>query len=214
MHNRGSLDLSNRKEDIQRFREAVDVLATAQQLGVILFQFPPWFIHHPPHVEYVEQLRSHFADVGVAIEFRHRSWWTSLERVKTLEWLKQLKAVNVVCDEPQVGNGCIPFVGDVTQQTCTVFRLHGRNEPMWYQSGLKSSQERFDYHYTKQELAQFVPYVEKWAQESNQVHILMNNNSGNDAITGALDWLELLDLPRRERPTLTQTKQLSLFDEF
>lgn len=213
LHDRGEPDLTRVASDAAAFERAVEPLANVGQLGVILLQFPPWFVRRGRHMDYVGHLRRRFAAYPVAVEFRHRSWWQDEVREDTLTWLRELDAVNVMCDEPQVGMGTIPFVPEVTHPRRAVFRLHGRNEVMWYETGLKSSQERFDYAYTREELAAFIPHVQRWAQLSEQVHILMNNNSNNDAVVNALDWLELLDLPRRERPVLMQTAQLTLFGD-
>jgi uncharacterized protein YecE (DUF72 family) len=211
-HDRGKATPDELESDFQAFETAVSVLRASGKLGFLLFQFPPWFVHNRDHQDYVERVRYRFPDDRVAIEFRNRTWWTEEQWQHTVGWLSSLDAVNVVCDEPQVGSGTIPFVSEVTSRRGVMFRLHGRNVDTWYQKGLESSQQRFDYLYRKEELSEFLPHVHAWAREAAEVHILMNNNQGDYAIQNAFDWLNLLGVPHKPRPVLQQTIQTSLFD--
>ena len=72
---------------------------------------------------------------------------------------------------------------------------------MWYEKGLKSSSQRFDYKYSVAELTQLSSYVQQWEKASADVHVLMNNNQGDYAVTNAFDWLSILGLGVRERPS-------------
>ena len=189
------------EEDVVKMHEAIRPLRESGKLGAVLFQFPPWFVFREENAEYLKKVRDWFHDDLVAIEFRHRSWWMDGERTEdTLRWLRDHEFVNVVCDEPQVGMGTIPLIPNVTNPSCVVFRLHGRNERMWYEKGLKSSSQRFNYKYSVAELTQLSSYVQQWAKASADVHVLMNNNQGDYAVTNAFDWLSILDLGVRERP--------------
>lgn len=212
LHNRGTPAAERLDADFAAFHAAIMPLADAQKLGILLFQFPPWFVRREAHQSYVESVVRRFREFHVGIEFRHRSWWESDCAAETIAWLRQLHVTNVVCDEPQTGTGTIPFVPDVTDERGVMFRLHGRNADTWYQRGLVSSQQRFDYKYSRDELADFLPIVRNWAEEAHDVHILMNNNQGDYAVTNALDWLNLLGMPTKARADLREPEQLSLFD--
>lgn len=211
LHDRGEAGIDGREQDHRAFRSALLPLIEAKKLGAVLFQFPPWFVRSAANERYVEEICARYADLVVAIEFRHRSWWLPNAQSETAGWLKALAAVNVVCDEPQVGMGTIPFIPEVTRREVVVFRLHGRNGSMWYEKGLVSSAQRFDYLYTREELAGFLPVVHTWSEEAKDVHILMNNNQGDYAVRNALDWMDLLGtrpagdvslLPGRPQPFL------------
>jgi uncharacterized protein YecE (DUF72 family) len=212
LHDRGESSSLQREADYDAFITALSPLHHTSQLGVVLFQFPPWFVCNGQSEAYVEQAVQKMNGFHVAVEFRHRSWWLGEQAEKTAGWLSELNATNVVCDEPQTGMGTIPFVPVITNHRTVMFRLHGRNAEMWYQKGLTSSQQRFDYKYTREELTEFLPHVRSWAEEATDVHILMNNNQGDYAVTNALDWLSILGLPVKERATFTTTEQLTLFD--
>ncbi|MCL6548870.1 MAG: DUF72 domain-containing protein [Alicyclobacillus sp.] len=200
LHDRGSVNRDELERDADLFEAALNVLEAAGKLGNVLFQFPPWFRRGPGSRAHLEWVRERFARFTVGIEFRHRSWWAGEAAEETARWLRERACVNVVCDEPQVTDGCIPFVPLVTHPKLVVFRLHGRNDRTWAAKGLTSSSQRFDYLYSREELRQFVPYVQRWATEAAEVHILMNNNQGDYAVRNALDWQEILGLPARERP--------------
>ncbi|MCL6516566.1 DUF72 domain-containing protein [Alicyclobacillus sp.] len=214
LHDRGQAGAGQRAADFAAFLAALRPLAEAGRLGAVLFQFPPWFVASDANRRYLDEVAERMAGHLLAVEFRHRSWWQDDHAPETLDQLRRLGAVNVVCDEPQVGQGTIPFVPDVTQPRLVVFRLHGRNDKTWYQKGLTSSQQRFDYLYTREELAAFLPHVRRWAEEASAVHILMNNNQGDYAIRNALDWLDLLGFTVRENPLRREepAEQLRLFD--
>jgi uncharacterized protein YecE (DUF72 family) len=53
-------------------------------------------------------------------------------------------------------------------------RFHGRRTETWDKRGV-GVEERFKYLYSDQELEQWVPKIERLAEESGQVHALMNN---------------------------------------
>ncbi|MCY0870329.1 MAG: DUF72 domain-containing protein, partial [Firmicutes bacterium] len=103
----------------------------------------------------------------------------------TLSWLRRQEAVHVVCDEPQAGSGSVPFVVESTHAQLGIFRLHGRNRETWYKPGLASSQERFDYLYSREELVSLAPFVRELAEICADVHVLLNNNHDNYAVRNA-----------------------------
>lgn len=212
LHDRGKASDSERTADYETFTAALSPLQRENRLGVVLFQFPPWFVCNGLNEEYVERTVRRMEAFQLGVEFRHRSWWSGQQAEKTSRWLTQLDVTNVVCDEPQIGMGTIPFIPVVTNRKVVTFRLHGRNAEMWYQKGLTSSQQRFDYKYSRDEISEFLPIVRSWANDATDVHILMNNNQGDYAVTNALDWLSILGLPAKDRPVLTTVNQLRLFE--
>ncbi|MFO7171394.1 MAG: DUF72 domain-containing protein [Bacillota bacterium] len=189
----------NLAEVFRRFADAIVPLREAGKLGAIHFQFPPWFVRSPENIRYLAYCREAFPDDLVAVEFRHRSWFADEEATAhTLEVLRELRAVHVVCDEPQVGSGCVPRVVAVTHPALAIVRFHGRNLATWYKKG-ETSADRFDYLYSREELAEMVPEVQRLAGEAEEVHLLMNNNRSNYAVRNALDMMELLGLPTPPR---------------
>lgn len=188
------------KEVFHRFDLSVQPLRDAGKLKALHFQFPPWFTCTPASRQWVEQCREYFARDLVAVEFRHRSWFEGPQRQETLRFLTGLRAVNVVCDEPQVGSGTVPTVVSVTDPRLAVVRFHGRNAKTWYMKA-ETTAQRFDYLYSREELRDWVgPIRRELETEAEEVHLLMNNNRSNYAVRNAVDLMDLLGLevPNRD----------------
>lgn len=186
-------------EVFRRFEASVEPLREAGKLKALHFQFPPWFTCTEENREYVQFCREFFASSLVAVEFRHNSWFQGARREETLRFLQRIGAVNVVCDEPQVGSGTVPAVVAVTDPRLAIVRFHGRNAQTWYIKAEKTAQ-RFDYLYAKEELQEWVaPVRSVLASEAQEVHLLMNNNRSNYAVRNALDIMELLGMAVPER---------------
>jgi uncharacterized protein YecE (DUF72 family) len=86
----------------------------------------------------------------------------------------------------------------VTSPKLATVRFHGRNYRTWYKKDATSSTERFNYLYSEQEIADWVPKIEQLAGQVEEVHVLMNNNRGNYAIVNAQDAMRLLDQPHEK----------------
>jgi uncharacterized protein YecE (DUF72 family) len=186
-------------EVFRRFEASVQPLREAGKLRALHFQFPPWFTCKPENKEWVHFCRDWFPRDIVAVEFRHNSWFLGANRDDTLAMLKQIQAVNVVCDEPQVGTGAVPPVVAVTDPRLAIVRFHGRNTNTWYIKA-ESSAQRFDYLYTQQELQEWIsPVQQQLAPEADEVHLLMNNNRSNYAVRNALDMMRLLGMSVPDR---------------
>ncbi len=184
-----------RVESFQKFSYSLDPMRECGKLRVVHFQFPPWFRRSQQNLEYIQTCRELMPDDLLAVEFRHRSWMEGEHADETLAFLRERHLAYVMVDEPQVGSGSVPPTVAVTNPDLAIVRFHGRNAETWYKKGLKSSTERFKYLYTQQELAEWIPAVERVQQEAREVHLLLNNNYGNYAVRNAVDLLELLGQP-------------------
>ncbi len=182
-------------ESFQKFSYSLDPMRECGKLRAVHFQFPPWFRRSKQNLEYIQTCRELMPDDLLAVEFRHRSWMEGEHADETLAFLRERHLAYVMVDEPQVGSGSVPPTVAVTNPDLAIVRFHGRNAETWYKKGLKSSTERFKYLYTQQELAEWIPAVERVQQEAREVHLLLNNNYGNYAVRNAVDLLELLGQP-------------------
>ncbi|MDP9351942.1 MAG: DUF72 domain-containing protein [Chloroflexota bacterium] len=182
-------------ESFQKFSYSLDPMRECGKLRAVHFQFPPWFRRSQQNLEYIQTCRELMPDDLLAVEFRHRSWMEGEHADETLAFLRERHLAYVMVDEPQVGSGSVPPTVAVTNPDLAIVRFHGRNAETWYKKGLKSSTERFKYLYTQQELAEWIPAVERVQQEAREVHLLLNNNYGNYAVRNAVDLLELLGQP-------------------
>ncbi|HEV7216898.1 MAG TPA: DUF72 domain-containing protein, partial [Chloroflexota bacterium] len=140
-------------------------------------------------------LREFLPTDRLAVEFRHRSWLVAEHRDATFGALREHGLSYVMVDEPQIGSGSVPPIIAVTDPSLAVVRFHGRNRRSWYIRDAASSADRFDYLYSKQELAEWTPRVEQIAEQAAEVHLLTNNNRSNYALVNAFDLAELLQVP-------------------
>lgn len=175
------------------FVEALEPLRAAGKLRAVLLQFPPWFACRAEHRDYLRWCREALAPCRVAVEFRHRSWFEGAEAARTLAFLEREGLVHVIADEPQVGTGCVPPVVAATAPDLAILRFHGRNAATWY-ARTRTSGERFNYLYSRAELAEWAERIGRLAEEVEEVHALMNNNHANYAILNARELMELLGL--------------------
>ena len=181
-------------ETFQKFGAMLQPLQAADKLGAVLFQFPPWFRASEDNEEYLTGLPEMLSDLTLVVEFRHRSWLEGAQLERTRDLLTETGLAFCVVDEPQIGSGSAPPVVMITHDHFAMARFHGRNMYTWYGRDLKSSRDRFDYRYTRDELAPWAERVEHMASElaGSEVHVVMNNNARNYAIVNALEFQRLL----------------------
>lgn len=198
--------LSDRRQMLPRgethaqFRESLQPLREAQKLGAVLFQFAPWFVWGKTQQAYLVRLREFYPQDRIAIEFRHRSWYSPDVWAEVQELFRELEYSYVIVDEPQVGDACAPAVVSVTARNLAVFRFHGRNRATWYMKEGASSGDRFNYLYSLDELRGWMPAIDHVARGVREVHALFNNNHANYAIVNAFNLAHLLGLSVPEPP--------------
>jgi uncharacterized protein YecE (DUF72 family) len=175
------------------FTNRFEAFARSGRMGPVLMQFPPWLRASDESVRSVRRLRDALAAFPVSVEMRNRSWYLDGGR-ELCAMLREIGAAHVVADEPQVGQGSVPLVPEVTHGVA-VLRLHGRNQETWYVRGT-SSQDRFYYLYGPEELMSLRRTAELLAESAKEVHVLFNNNHGDFAIRNALSMRDMLGLGR------------------
>lgn len=179
------------------FSAMIQPLREARKLGAILFQFPPWFTFSEERLEYFDVMRESLPDDTIAVEFRHRSWLEGPRLEQTRAALTERRLAFCAVDEPQVGSGSAPPVMMITDPHFTMVRFHGRNRKTWYGKGLTSSRERYDYLYTREELAPWVDRIKEAATQltGSEAHVIANNNASNYGIVNAFDLQSLFGMP-------------------
>src|SRR5438132_5717897 len=190
------------------FMAALEPLRDSGKLVAVHDQFPPWFTSKPAAREWLVTTRERHPKDTVAIEFRHRSWFDNGAWPATEELLRELDAVHVGVDAPQLGSGTAPPVLAITSPRLCIARLHGRNYKTWYRTTATTG-ERFDYLYTANELSEWVPAIRAASDSGVPVHVLLNNNRSNYAVVNAFDVAALLrlPLPRPPEPVLATLRE-------
>jgi uncharacterized protein YecE (DUF72 family) len=132
--------------DVLPFRRAVEELHRRRQLLGLLGQLPQACHEGPEAREWIARLGNGLGDLGLAIEFRHRSW----ARPDVPGWLAERGLDLVSVDVPDL-SGLYPR-GLVRSGKRLYIRFHSRNAANWYRSG----EERYDYDYSDAELEEWV----------------------------------------------------------
>lgn len=194
-HLRGDIPFENKQEMFKAFKESLEPYIENKKLAMALFQFPPWFDCKRENVEYLRWCKNEMDDIPCALEFRHQSWFSPQYRKGTLDFMKAEKWIHSICDEPQSGEGSIPTVIEALNRNRVLVRFHGRNIHGWQKRNAENWREvRYLYRYNKIELLEWADSIRKLANESINVYLLFNNNSGGDAADNAKEMIEILEL--------------------
>ena len=185
---RGRVDRPSRErraEVFARFHAALEPLRSAGKLRGILLQFPSYFVYQPASLDYLSWAQEQLRGDAMLVEFRHRSWLDDENRTSTLAFLEEIGATNVIVDAPKTqAKNLIPTVLALTSPVLYV-RFHGRNASTWNKRG-GSAAERFDYFYTRDELAEWVEPLRELAGRAREAYALFNNN-GRGVPPGVVD---------------------------
>lgn len=159
----------------ERFLLALRPLRDSGKLGVLVFQFPPWFVCRESNLAHILMCQRAVEGLPLAVEFRNKSWFEEKHREAVFEFERRHGLAHVVADEPQGFPSSIPALWEATARTAVV-RLHGRNAETWDVKGLSSAAERFNYLYSEDELAELAGRIRSLAGHAEQVHVLFNNH--------------------------------------
>jgi uncharacterized protein YecE (DUF72 family) len=175
----------------KRFESALLPLDSAGKLGVVVFQYPPWFLPGQESRDDLLRARKRLPQYRIAVEFRNGRWLSDKNAERTLGLLRDNELSFVCVDEPQGFENSVPPVAEATADVALV-RFHGRNAANWARRGL-SPAERFDWLYSDEELSEWVPRVRRLADRAREVHLLMNNCREDKAVRGARQLQLLLE---------------------
>ena len=176
------------REQIQKVKFNLDILAAQEKLAGILIQFPYSFECNSGNIEYLRKLISDFEEYNKFVEIRHNSW-------------KNKKASTITfctIDQPVIGKAIefSPVVGN----NSAYIRFHGRNEDAWKMSlanfGKKQTynqqSERYNYLYSPGELAEIERKIKEIFDQIKQVFIIANNHPNGNAVVNAFELMHLL----------------------
>ena len=178
-------------EAVSRFLQALMPIHSAGKLGVILFQMPPYVYPTRGSFGYLSWAADLLEQFDVAVEFRNERWFDDEHREETLGFLERHSLTYVCVDEPQGFRSSVPPVAVATTPGIAEVRFHGRNAETWEKRGITAA-ERFRYDYTDDELAEWVPKVAQLAEDTDRVHVLMNNCYADYGIRSATAFARLL----------------------
>ena len=169
--------------DLAVFLEGIRPLREASRLSAVLLQFPYSFHYTPENRRRLQALCAGFEGVPLAVEFRNGEW----QRESVQEGLRRLAAALVCVDEPGLPN--LPRPEAVATAPLGYVRFHGRNAADWWTG---DSAGRYDYLYSRQELAEWVPRLRLLAAGTKLLLVAFNNHRRGCAVQNARDLRDLL----------------------
>lgn len=158
------------EEELDKFASLMLPLNNSGKLGCLLIQLPPKYKYDGKHLEGFLALLPH--GFKYAIEFRHESWL----RAETWKILSKYNVAYTIVDEPLLP----PEVH--TTADFAYIRWHGRGDRPWY-----------DYHYTEEQLSEWVPKVKEVEGSVKTTYAYFNNHFHGYAVENALSILKMLD---------------------
>jgi len=170
---------------IDQFCSALAPLQDAAKFACVLAQFPHSFHLDEANRDYLRRLRDGFVDVPVVVEFRSREWICE----QTFEYLRALELGFCCVDQPRF-RSLVPPVAVATGPVAYV-RFHGRNRAKWWHHN--EAWERYDYTYSDEELATWVPKVRGLEAEAPLTVVYMNNHWHGQAVNTARQFNLLLE---------------------
>ncbi len=185
----------------KRFDDAMLPLDSAGKLGVVLFQFPPWFKAGSGQMEYIIACKERLPQYRIAVEFRNESWLSEGNRESTFDFLRRNNLPFVCVDEPQGFTSSTLPIAEATSDIAIV-RFHGRNQENWEKKGIKAS-DRFNWYYTDDELGEWVIKSNELKSKTQWLHLLFNTHWDDQAIVNARKLSGLLGLQLRQAGQLS-----------
>ncbi len=176
----------------EHFVTALSPLSDSGKLGGILLQFPRWFIPNPDNKALLAQAADRLQGIPATVELRNQQWFASARATeRTLDMLRDLGLTHVMVDGPQGLESSVPPVSAVTTSSLAMVRLHGRRASTW-EAPKVATVERYRYLYSAEELARWMPLIERAAEEATRTIVFFNNCYGNYGSTNARELLRLL----------------------
>jgi len=174
------------------FKEVIERLRLANKLGIIVFQYPPWFKYESRNIDYILFCKEIMKGFKIGIEFRHGSWFQENIYKSVLKFLDENGLIYITADEPQFNSiSSVPFKPALTGDTA-YFRLHGRNRENWFKKGIDATY-RYDYYYSDDEIAGFIEAGLNLNKTAKDVFIMFNNCHAGAAMKNALRLADFLN---------------------
>ncbi len=171
------------------FHSSLTPLRQAGKLGMLLFQFPPYFTCKASNFDYIASLPSRLAGDSIAIEFRHPSWVADeRQRGDTIDFLRANGLCFVSVDAPVLSNTIPSFLETSGPQA--YIRFHGRNRENWNARNITAA-ERYKYLYSERELAEWADKIRQLGGVS-RAHVIFNNCYRNFGIMNATTMRSML----------------------
>ena len=173
----------------QMFGSSLEPLRTAGKLGIVVFQFPPYFTCREDNFKYIAGLKELVPNSSIAIEFRHPSWVVNgARREETMKFLRDHELCYVSVDAPELPS-VVPSFLETTGPEAYI-RFHGKNRENWFKKGIPVA-ERYQYLYSERELADWAKRI-KQLRGVKRAYVIFNNCYRNFGIMNATTMRQML----------------------
>jgi uncharacterized protein YecE (DUF72 family) len=180
-------------------------MSKADCWGCGLIQLSPYFRNEEGSIRTLAEVLDALSpgDHSYAVEFRHRSWLDDEGREFTHEVLDVLRERNVAC--VMVDGPGSPITRGQTADHAYI-RFHGRNHDIWFREGDENDHRinRYDYLYTDEQLGRWVSIIDEVGEKTKNVRLYFNNHGRAKAAKNALQMMDLLSIPHREKEVRLQ----------
>lgn len=173
LHQDFSHNLTAKSESAIAFLQAIEPIVQADCLASLLLQFPHGFDRTITNRQYLADVTSWFADLPLAIEFRHESWHTA----QVYDSFAKQNLIWCSVDYPAI-SGLPPSRLLFTSRT-GYLRLHGKN-PNWWDA--HSASERHDYRYTEAEMQAWALTIANQRANFDTLYIYFENTVKGHAV--------------------------------
>jgi uncharacterized protein YecE (DUF72 family) len=175
----------------QMFWSAMVPLREAGKLGMVAFQFPPYFIAKPANFDYLASLPERLSGASIAIEFHHPSWVRGeSQRADTMRFLRSHGLYYTSIDAPEDDSIVPSFIEATGDQV--YMRFHGKNRDNWFKRNVTAA-ERFKYLYSERELPSLAPALRNLAKRgATRAYAIFNNCYQNFGIMNATTMAAIL----------------------
>jgi uncharacterized protein YecE (DUF72 family) len=181
------------KGDVKAFRDYLDPLMGADRLGAVLLQYPWSFKNSEESHAKLAKLFDAFDGYPLALEVRH----SSFQNDDFVRFLDERGVAWVNVDQPLFHDSVKP--ADTVTGPVGYARLHGRNFEKWFAHG--ETWERYNYLYSKEELAPWAGRIENMAR-AKETYVITNNHFRGQAVVNAVDLKEALGQDAKLPPQL------------
>ncbi|MFW6061486.1 MAG: DUF72 domain-containing protein [Planctomycetota bacterium] len=165
--------------------EFIDQLAPLREAGKlagVLLQFPQSFHRSVASRKYLAACCEDFAELPLAVEFRHRSW----DHPSTNKGLRARQIALVIPDVPPIPNLYRP--APTITAPIGYLRLHSRNGDLWY----AGAAQRYDYDYSQREMQDLLTEWRQLAAQADRVYAFFNNCHRGQAAQNAETFRHIL----------------------
>jgi uncharacterized protein YecE (DUF72 family) len=188
-------DASLAASDVKAFRDYLDPLADANRLGAVLLQYPWSFKNSEESRDKLSSLFAAFDGYPLALEVRHATF----QNQEFFDFLNERDVAWVNVDQPLFHDSVKP--SDAMTGPLAYARLHGRNYEKWFAH--QESWERYNYLYSKEELAPWVDRIQTMAT-AKETYVVTNNHFRGQAIVNAVELEESLGMDAKMPPQLKE----------